>query len=776
MGPVWHDAPDVKVALQAFDARGNTAISTTKLNVVAERNLEGSAERVVASCNAAAPSGICVATVTIPQTWFAGRSSTVTLSYGVALAGAAVSVLEPVVTLMAAPASLAGQNVFIHMPLRPLLPGDVARIPIGMLSEFPVTAYTLTFAADAAISILGAEAASDRWSVVTARGDQANRGEFAVNAQVSALNIGAGSAGEEDIVLYLVVEVQPVDPAATASASLACTVGFVLNSKNEKIRLDDRSTPTSAAFVDRRGVGVADEGRVYIVPAAVAHLLAYVGQAELVNIAVVSGARVETTLSAVTVSSRGELVPATDVQCFSLDTSVVKVTGTCSSIYLDGSESRGHHAAQVKVSSPLAGSSGVVTVTLRVWFPRLPVEVSLPFAELRPVHDWLDAANDCQQVYQALPLSVFATYELFGQAPFTVTATHSIIPHVISSAEQVVAVERTATGVWVRGLAPGWSLIRIRTPLGRTVGTTVVFVVADRPVMVTGLEVTVIKALHLSLPAPALYPVTSAQVAAVAIDQTLTQEQQRAAVVVTAILDDDTRQVVTAAAGLTMLSTQPERVAIAEDYASVTALASGEGPYLAAAWSLPGCHPRVLATGEGHTVVQIPAPDEVVVTLTARLARAGDAAALPGVAVPTTTGVKVQLRFGAILQDMTHDPRTVFDLAFAEGVFTLARDGDTAEAVVTAAAVGVGSLLVQFRHVNIVRRVEITVVTVSRLELVSRPFPPYAGSEMVEVQRVMRLGASGVPQELSLELRLVLSDGTAHDVSTAGPVFQTFIS
>ncbi|CCD73884.1 Transmembrane protein 132 homolog [Caenorhabditis elegans] len=106
---------------------------------------------------------------------------------------------------------------------------------------------------------------------------------------------------------------------------------------------------------------------------------------ELMNLAVISGIQVTSSLRIFTISigAKAEDV-TTQSHCISSDANIIKVSPTCSSVYLDGSESNGSSDAQVYAHY----LRYTTTYSFRVWFPKLPLKIWMSSSTLSTIKNW----------------------------------------------------------------------------------------------------------------------------------------------------------------------------------------------------------------------------------------------------------------------------------------------------------------------------------------------------------------------------------------------------
>ncbi|PIC38617.1 hypothetical protein B9Z55_010574 [Caenorhabditis nigoni] len=106
---------------------------------------------------------------------------------------------------------------------------------------------------------------------------------------------------------------------------------------------------------------------------------------ELMNLAVISGLQVTFSFRIFTVSIGAKAEDVTSQShCISSDANIIKVSPTCSSVYLDGSESNGSSDAQV-----YAHFLRYTTVfSFRVWYPKLPLKIWTSTSSLSTIKNW----------------------------------------------------------------------------------------------------------------------------------------------------------------------------------------------------------------------------------------------------------------------------------------------------------------------------------------------------------------------------------------------------
>ena len=131
-------------------------------------------------------------------------------------------------------------------------------------------------------------------------------------------------------------------------------------------------------------------------------------------------------------------------------------------------------------------------------------------------------------------------------------------------------------------------------------------------------------------------------------------------------------------------------------------------------------------------------------------------------------------------RDMTLDPRTVYDVSGANGVFTLDQSGGRVTVVATS-ILGMGELRVGFSnqaYENVTAAIVVRVVGFGSLSVEATPFPAYTGSALMPVTTMAPINGS-VPllyQSVVLATTLRLSDGHAIPLGNGAVMFEALES
>ncbi|TRZ04368.1 hypothetical protein DNTS_011030, partial [Danionella cerebrum] len=103
---------------------------------------------------------------------------------------------------------------------------------------------------------------------------------------------------------------------------------------------------------------------------------------ELLNTAVLTGKRVSVAVRTIAVEQDGSVTDVSEfVDCSSMDEDV---SDRCDFVYVNGKESQG----RVRMLVNFTYSYLSAQLEMKVWFPRLPLEIELSDAELSQIKSW----------------------------------------------------------------------------------------------------------------------------------------------------------------------------------------------------------------------------------------------------------------------------------------------------------------------------------------------------------------------------------------------------
>lgn len=149
--------------------------------------------------------------------------------------------------------------------------------------------------------------------------------------------------------------------------------------------LDSAATVSSTASVSEIDDSIKLTSRLDIHKDDVQAVLLVAKSNQLLNTAVLTGKQVSQPMKVFVVSQSGLLGDVTlQSSCHSADESVLKVSPSCTSVYLDGSEVRGSQNATVLVKyGTYTGQAAFL-----VWMPELPLDLRLSDTKLSQIRAW----------------------------------------------------------------------------------------------------------------------------------------------------------------------------------------------------------------------------------------------------------------------------------------------------------------------------------------------------------------------------------------------------
>lgn len=215
-----------------------------------------------------------------------------------------------------------------------------------------------------------------------------------------------------------------------------------------------------AAIIDGSDQSRHTLGAVSIAANDVAELLPYAEPSELVNTAVIDGQMVTANVKLLVVRRSGDITVLTKANCTSLS-KAIQVSENCSQVFLNGSEPGGSREARVKVN---VGSLTAV-VLVRVWFPVLPLNLTLKYPDLSQVSGWLEfnaSSGKCVQRYQWSEIQSEALFTYDG-VHFNNVSTTTFVRGLLKSLDESVAAVDGFGNVY--GMSPGRATIRAINPL-----------------------------------------------------------------------------------------------------------------------------------------------------------------------------------------------------------------------------------------------------------------------------------------------------------------------
>ncbi|XP_065333491.1 transmembrane protein 132E isoform X3 [Cloeon dipterum] len=423
----------------------------------------------------------------------------------------------------------------------------------------------------------------------------------------------------------------PATASAASSSSATSSSHFALQQRRARLLKEGGGAVAAAAVAhdedERRKITARFETQKDDIHAVLPISKSW----EVLNTAVLTGRQVSQAMKVFIVSRAGKVADVTlQASCRSVEESVLKVSSSCSSVYVDGSEVRGSSNASVLVQ--YGPYSGVAKFT--VWTPEYPLEVSVGDQRLSQVKGWrvpdlaagssisktkrspaeessytssgrfirgggwleplspdekLESADrpHCRLRFQQTNVEVYSRFyaddhdvgriSFFSSKRTWLRVTDLVLGLLRVSDARIASLH----GRTLQGQSVGRTEVQVVSPVtGRVLGAKEIRVSNDR-VSVSGLTVRVVSGLQLSISPDGT---ANGYVATTSVTRRLTAQYQEGLLDVELRFNDDTstalRDVSVADYLLTVDSQNPEVVAFAPMAASP--------------------HPRVIAVGEGH--------------------------------------------------------------------------------------------------------------------------------------------------------------------------------
>jgi len=714
-----------------------------------------------------------VAIVEVPirnQSWFIDDqnvNSTVSIVYGiginfrnnVTMDNAAVLVTTPSATYFSEGYSSGDDDfVVVRMPLRPLYPTESASFTVQVVE--PVSALTMQcIIVGEGLEFTGSTSGDCYWAY-----------SYSVNSSIIQVQTArrvvtriphvpdfffapscAGSSSEESVVNINVRVLTNILPSVI---SVLCT-GIQLVSVMDGQKTD-RFEPIVVSYVNNSVSINLTQGIVTVAQETVEQMYATTSETVIFNDAVLSG---ENVISVITVTG---IIIAADIRQFNMrtdarfqlncntsNTSVLHVSSTCSHLFVDGTELSGSKAVQVHISVsaisnvPLSGQFSR-SLTIAVWYPSLPIILSLEDPVLNAIRGWtfLRSGSCSLQAYQTTQVHACTVY---SASPSTSTAS-VLVDHLLNGAlRSSSTVAATVNGLTVTGnLLPGSSTISaVRN--GRQLGSVTVTVVRDF-VNVIYLTVVHSKTLQAFFTNSSFLPLGE-QIFTVELDNSLNTTEDRSELVSAAIFSDGQYYTLNNNIGLKYASLDESSLSVTNN--SITPVSSGTGKYLQVDWNSLCDNTNIFSQAVAFTIT-LEQPTSISVNLAYPfIAHDGDITAQMA-SYPTSSKIRVTGTRSNDVIDITTDAETDFD--YDENVIQIVPDGAGGLVVRSVSANTLGETTIDVRYTSsqgtILRAsVKITVVRSSRMSVSLVPYPPYPGFEEYNVTTLGQYGNSGIYQK-----------------------------
>ena len=256
---VYHDGRQVSFAVQVRDSNFQTSTKvSTQFSVRA--TLFTLSETVTSlPCTPHTVYGTCVATVTLPQRWFAQSASFVALdpllngrTEGVSQSLILVS-LQPAPTL---PTSILNE-VLVELPSRDVIAGETFTINVHGYSTYSVSGFSVLFNFNSTLTSPNLVIDSSRWSIQTVIGTN-SFGVSAILSNPDQQNIPLANP----MVQLFSLQLSTSSSTATQTPTITALIQSLTNVVEGSVVLTSTGTNSGPAFFTGRGSGLSTTGKV----------------------------------------------------------------------------------------------------------------------------------------------------------------------------------------------------------------------------------------------------------------------------------------------------------------------------------------------------------------------------------------------------------------------------------------------------------------------------------------------------------------------------------
>ncbi|XP_055322731.1 transmembrane protein 132E [Sitodiplosis mosellana] len=504
------------------------------------------------------------------------------------------------------------------IPHQPLYPLSKVHIPVFLQSKSAqnIAIFVVRARAKSGVKILGATATTDQWNVSFESENTKQtvaRVTIFRNEQESESTSSPPSLDENEVldIFSWLIEVENVTKENRDSAKIIWSVNFVQDAG----RMQNYSSEvlTTMPFDGKRQKIIA---RFQIMKDDIQSILPIAKDRELMNTAVLTGRQVYKAMKVFIVSQSGKVADITlQSSCHSEDESVIKVSTSCSSVYVDGTETEGSSNASIVIK--YGSNSGLARFT--VWMPEYPLEVAVTDFRLSQIKGWkipVDAKNEhhkekrrkrantwyksseelgngsdkhtCRTRYQQTPVEVYARFIAVDQHSGRVSSylTRKMALRITELVEPFIRVAdpkiATLSGRILQGRTMGRTDVQVLSPInGRVIGSKEIRVGSDK-VTISRLSVQVVTGLQLNINSDGI--LENGYIAETLVTRHLTAQYQEGLLDIDIEFSDGTKT--------------PLRDVSADNYYLL--VESLDTEVVAFAPMLASSYPRVIAVGEGN--------------------------------------------------------------------------------------------------------------------------------------------------------------------------------
>ncbi|KAJ2952848.1 hypothetical protein O0L34_g7213 [Tuta absoluta] len=408
------DAPVLRVLFHTGGEGGARRAAARPRRVCITLHATFGSKTLTATCGPEGEEGACLAELTVPAAWWPADGKgkrpprTVRLAYSAAEASSGESgeiacgrvSVQPAwplgtVTLAGARAGYrearAGDAALL-LPRAPLYPHSRLHLPFVVRKDASHTIghVVIRMKVKSGLRLVSVTAANSRWAVtaevkarvatVTAtRLEQPLRDDDGLDAPEEESS-GAAGPGWEEVLTWL-VEVGAEGEGDAEASEGESGRGNARLSWSARVSPAPSTTSTTEEPPHEHRVNT----RLDIEKDDIQAVLPISKNWEVLNTAVLTGGQVSQAMKVLIVSQAGQVADVTlQSSCHSEDESVLKVSSSCSSVYVDGSEIRGSSNASVIVK--YGTYTGLARFT--VWMPEYPLEIDVDDNRLSQIKGW----------------------------------------------------------------------------------------------------------------------------------------------------------------------------------------------------------------------------------------------------------------------------------------------------------------------------------------------------------------------------------------------------
>lgn len=765
---VTYDRRVIQMALGAVDEFRSSRVEETTVFVSANVTIENQVFTV--SSTAETELTLAIVNLELPQAWFmfdTTETRTVTVSYGVVDSPA--TVYNDLVTLTPEPdfehtcSNSTGSLLLLQVPSYPVYNDQVVPITVRAQrsSSYYLSSFALQCEVDGGLEFIE--------NPVSTPGNWATRYELDnLRSQISF----TASRLDANVAAYDFEEVASLSVRVTSiskeSISVTCYLLEAVDNDGDFERYPD------VFAVDRDDCRL-NVGTVAPTEDILVGAIPLSSQTVVINDAILSGTRREVYPSVVSIVLSA--APRFDnllsgglsnhiLACSSSDDSILQVEPRCGEVFVDGREQSGSESIRILLNIvSLAGNINFdlnafpIELEYQVWYPDIPLPLRAVSDILSPVEGWTvqdpPGSGNCVQAYQETDIEAIATFKRIQEVGVKVRVEGLL--NLVVDNPTIARVQ----GTKITGLRPG--VVSVQAVNNLRINNRIGFVsvnIESTPQRAVEMDTSI--ASDFSISAPSSLPYSGPSPFSAYLDSSLSYPGQSANLVSTVIFSDATRLQLSEDTGISFSSLNSSILDISGD--QLTVYASTSEDLLRADWSSVCDGSLVLSRPVDIDIALIVPVIRVTVTDTIFIHPSDPLSALDtsvsGVATRTSVTVElVYIKDGEEIRtvDATHDPMTRYSFS-EDSLFTVSPSTDgsstmTLEATATSVSV-VANLVVGYWALEETQSVTLYLGYSSSIEVTTRPYPAYDGSEDRVAQVLHLIGNTGQYQQARMLVSL----------------------